>query len=150
MSSPFREIESLYRRALVEIPSEGELCPYLLKIYNDLVLKISDSSLLQFNTLFARVSYIVSKYHLTKGWAFAFQIPRREIRQRQLQDHQLLPIVIACIEYLLLFAEVDPATTLLSSIQAPLFPELPFARKAGRFKKAFARVVITDYDKEHK
>lgn len=150
MTSPFREIESLYRRALVEISSEADVCLYLLKIYHDLVLKISDSSLLQFNTLFARVSYIVSKYHLSKGWSFAFQIPRREIRQRQLTDHQLIPIISACIEYLLLLAATDPNTTQLTSIHPPAFPELPFSRKAGRFKKAFARVVVTDWNKEHK
>jgi len=150
MSSPFQDIESLYRRALTEIRAEDELCRYLLKIYNDLVLKISDSSQLQFNTLFARVSFIATKFHLTKAWTFAFQIPRREIRHRQLKDHDLLPVVGACIEYLLVLGKTDQSTLLPQSIQAPPMPELPFSRKAGRFKKEFARVVVIEWDKEHK
>jgi len=150
MSSPFQDIESLYRRALNEIRAEDELCRYLLKIYNELILKISDSSQLQFNTLFARVSYIAAKFHFSKAWTFAFQIPRREIRQRQLTDAQLLPVLKSCIEYLFLLGHDDQAALLPKSIKAPPMPELPFSRKAGRFKKAFARVVIIEWDKEHK
>ncbi len=150
MSSPFQEIESLYRRALIEIRAATELCPYLLKIYNDLVLKISDSSQLQFNTLFARVSYIAAKFHLSRAWTFAFQISRREIRQRQLADQLLIPIVTSCIEYLLLLGRADQSSLLPPEHKAPVLPELPFSRKAGRFKKAFARVVIIEWDKEHK
>ncbi len=148
MSSPFTDIERIYQRVCHELTDEHDLCVSLLKIYQDLVLKISDHSQLQFNTLFARVSYITSKAHLNKAWSFAFQIPRRELRQRQLSDHELIPIVNACIEYLFAIASIEGDQT--QALIEPMLPKLPASRKSGRFKKSFARVMATSWNKEDK
>ncbi|MBK9981205.1 MAG: AAA family ATPase [Saprospiraceae bacterium] len=151
MNTRFPGIEKLYQRVLAEIQTDEEKCVYFLKIYNDLVSILTDASALHFNTLFARVSYITSRYQLTKAWSYALQIPRRELKQRQMSDQALLPIVKAAIEYLMAICKTESAETIgKNSILFPALPKLPPARRPGRFKKKFARVVAVEWDKENK
>lgn len=151
MNIRFPGIEKLYQRVLDEVRTDEEKCVYFLKIYNDLIATLTDASALHFNTLFARVSYIISRYQLTKAWSYAFQIPRRELKQRQMSDHELLPILKATIEYLIGICKTESAESSVNhSIIFPALPKLPPARRPGRFKKKFARVVAVEWDKENK
>ncbi len=151
MNTKLPGIEKLYKRVLDEVKAEDEKCVYLLKIYNDLISALSEASALHFNTLFARVSYITSRYQLTKAWSYALQIPRREMRQRQIADRELLPILKAAVEYLLAICKVESGTSVNKDpIVYPALPKLPPARRPGRFKKKFARVVAVEWDKENK
>ncbi|MEO6131644.1 MAG: hypothetical protein ABIQ02_07335, partial [Saprospiraceae bacterium] len=144
-------IENLYHRVLGEVHTEEERCQYLLKIYTDLIAVLTDASALHFNTLFARVSYVTSRYQLTRAWSYAFQIPRRELKKRQLSDHEVLPILKGTIEYLLALTKSDSSEPVHSqAIVFPSLPQLPPARRPGRFKKKFARVVAIEWDKENK
>ena len=151
MNTPLHEFEKLFNRVWNEVMEEDEKCLYLLKLFNDLVSSLSDTSALHFNTLFARVSYITSRYQFSKAWSYALQIVRRELRQRQMPDRELLPILKASIEYLLSIynSEVDQEKE-GSSIIVPQLPKLPPARSSGRFKKKYARVVAVEWDKENK
>ena len=151
MNPRLHEIEKLFGRVIEEIKAKDEQCSYLLKIYNDLVIILSEASSLHFNTLFARVSFIASRYPMGKAWAYALQIPRREISHRMLTDDQLLPILKASIQYLtrLCHAELNgngPA----DEIEKPNLPKLPQQQRAGRFKKKFARVIAVEWDRANK
>jgi len=151
MNSTLHEIESLFKRIVSEIDSPQEQCKFLLRVYHDLVLSLSDVSSLHFNTLFARVSFITSRYPMPKGWAYAIQIPRREINHRELTDEELLPILTATIHFLLELArhEFDKESTLRPSALTPPV-KLPGKRRVGKFKKRFARVIALEWDKAQK
>lgn len=150
MNSRLHDIEKLFQRVLRDLPRGREQCQALLRMYHDLVLTISDSSLLQFNTLFARVSYLTSRYHLSKAWAYAMQIPRRELHQRQMEDQDLISILKSCIEYLLQLGDLPSVSGEPVAVNAPRLPRLPSTRKQGIFKKYFARVVAVEWDREKK
>ncbi|HZV68137.1 MAG TPA: AAA domain-containing protein [Saprospiraceae bacterium] len=151
MNTRFPGIEKLYLRVLDEVRTDEEKCVYFLKIYSDLVSTLTDASALHFNTLFARVSYIISRYQLTKAWSYAMQIPRRELKQRQMSDEQLIPILKATIDYLIALCKGESKELSTSqTIIFPSLPKLPPARRPGRFKKKFARVVAVEWDKENK
>lgn len=151
MNPRLHEIEKLFGRVIDEIKAKEEQCTYLLKIYNDLVMILSEASSLHFNTLFARVSFIASRYPMGKAWSYALQIPRREIYQRTLTDDQLLPVLKASIQYLLRLchAELNGSGS-PDEIERPTLPQLPFQQRAGRFKKKFARVIAIEWDREGK
>ncbi len=151
MPPSLHDLESLFRRIQAEIPSPPEQCLALLKLYHDLVLQVSDSSQLQFNTLFARVSYISSRYQLTKPWAYAFQIPRRELHERKLPDVELIAITGACIRYLLSMTHAaatgeEPTPVL----KPPSLPRLPASTKRGKLKKKYARVMASVWDRPNR
>ncbi|MEP6646171.1 MAG: AAA domain-containing protein, partial [Saprospiraceae bacterium] len=151
MNTRIPGIETLYKRVLTEIHSDEERCLYILKIYSDLVSALTDASSLHFNTLFARVSYITSRYQLNKAWSYAVQIPRRELKQRQMSDHDLIPIVKSAVEYLLALSRMETAKDENKKlIVFPPLPKLPPARRPGRFKKKFARVVAIEWNKPNK
>jgi DNA replication ATP-dependent helicase Dna2 len=151
MHSKLRETELLFNRIIHEVDSRQEQCGYLLKIYNDLVVTLSEASSLHFNTLFARVSFIASRYPMSKAWVYALQIPRREIQQRELTDEQLWPVLESSIRFLLNLCHVEFNEA--GSIELPERPPLPrilHPRKAGRYKKKFARVIAVEWDREKK
>lgn len=123
----------------------------MLRIYNDLVIALSEASSLHFNTLFARVSFIVSRYPIGKAWAFALQIPRREIHQRELSDEELWPILDASVRLLLHICKVEIDGT--GTIEIPAKPPLPKStnqRRGKRHKKKFARVIAVEWDMVNK
>lgn len=151
MNTPLHEFEKLFNRVWNEVAEEKEKCLYLLKLFHDLVSALSDTSALHFNTLFARVSYITSRYQLSKPWSYALQIVRRELRERHMPDGQLLPILKASIEYLLsIYKSEVYQESGQRIIHVPKLPKLPPARSSGRFKKKYARVVAVEWDKENK
>lgn len=151
MNARLPAIEKTYLRVSAEVVNDEEKCVYFLKIYTDLVSMLTDASALHFNTLFARVSYIVSRFQLSKAWAYALQIPRRELKQRQMPGHDLLPIIKASIEYLIAICKTAATdSTGQDEVIYPPLPKLPPGRRAGRFKKKFARVVGVEWDKENK
>jgi len=151
MNPRLHEIEKLFGRVIDEIKAREEQCTYLLRIYNDLVMILSEASSLHFNTLFARVSFIASRYPMGKAWSYALQIPRREIYQRTLTDDQLLPVLKVSIQYLfrLCHAELNGSGS-TDEIEIPNLPKLPYPQRVGRFKKKFARVIAIAWDKENK
>ncbi len=151
MNSKLHEIETLYTRVVDEVASRQEQCQYLLKIYNDLVVFLSEASSLHFNTLFARVSFITSRYTMGKAWAYALQIPRREIHQRELSDEALWPVLEASVRFLLNLChqELNEADALGIPEKPPL-PRLSYQKRSGRYKKKFARVIAIEWDKEKK
>lgn len=151
MNSKLQETAILYRRIIDEVDSGQEKCRYMLKIYNDLVVFLSEASSLHFNTLFARVSFIVSRYTMSKAWAYALQIPRREIHQRELSDEELFPVLDASIRFLLHLCHQELKEE--GSFEFPDRPplsRLPNQRKGGRYKKKFARVIAIEWDREKK
>ena len=148
MNSTLPEMESLFKRILSEMTSPQEQCRFLLKVYYDLVLALSDVSTLHFNTLFARVSFITTRYPMSKGWAYALQIPRKEIQHRDLTDETLLPILQDCIQFLFILAKEDGGQTKTELKQPPVY--LPGKRRTGKFKKKFARVIALEWDKAQK
>ncbi len=151
MNSKLHEVEKLYERVVKEVKADDELCRYLLKIYNDLVIALSEASSLHFNTLFARVSFIVSRYVVENTWSYALQIPRREIHQRELSDRDLLPIVKASIQYLFHLSHTEiNGNKNVHTLAKPALPKLPLQRRAGQYKKKFARVIAVEWDKENK
>ena len=151
MNTRLPGIERLYKRVSIEVADDHEKCVYFLKIYSDLISALSEASALHFNTLFARVSYITSRYQLTRAWSYALQIPRRELKQREMSDKELIPILKASIEYLLTICKVESGEiSTTGPVIFPSLPKLPPARRPGRFKKKFARVVAIEWDKEKK
>ena len=149
MNTPFQEIENLYFRIQQETSRYEEKCPLLLKVYVDLVCILTDASSLHFNTLFARVSYVCTRYQLSMQWSYAMQIIRREHRVRQIKDDELEPILAAVIEYLFIILRQESGSV-KDTPAFPALPKLPPSRRAGRFKKKFARVVALECDKEKK
>ncbi len=152
MHARLHEFEKQFKRVLNELSEKDEKNLHLLRIFNDLISALSEASALHFNTLFARVSYITTRYKLNKAWAYALQIVRKELRERKMPDRELLPILEASIGYLLSIYKSEaiedgkPAIPIL----IPNLPKLPPARRAGRFKKKYARVVATEWDKGNK
>jgi len=151
MNAKLQETEILYHRVMDEVETEQEKCRYLLKIYNDLIVSLSEASSLHFNTLFARVSFIVSRYTMSKAWAYALQIPRREIHQRELTDEALLPVLIASIRFLVYLCHQEfKEEGVIDFPDRPPLPRLPNQRRGGRYKKKFARVIAVEWDRENK
>lgn len=150
MNTPLHEFEKLFYRVWNEVREDDEKCLHLLRIFNDLVSSLSDTSALHFNTLFARVSFIISRYQLSKAWSYAFQIVRRELRQRQMPSKDLLPLLKASIEYTLSIYQSEVSSESKNEIVIPKLPKLPPGRSAGRFKKKYARVIAVEWDKENK
>ena len=151
MNARLPGIEKLYKWVLNEIADDHEKCVYFLKIYLDLISTLSEASALHFNTLFARVSYITSRYQLTRAWSYALQIPRRELKQRQMSDKELIPILKGSIEYLRVICKVESGEiSIKDKVIFPPLPKLPPARRPGRFKKKFARVVAIEWEQEKK
>jgi DNA replication ATP-dependent helicase Dna2 len=151
MNTSLLELESLFRRIRSEMTSPKEQCKFLLKVYHDLVLALSEVSSLHFNTLFARVSFITARYPMSKGWAYALQIPRREIQHREIPDEQLCPILHECIHFLFQLSryEDDPSQVSIDALKPPPV-NLPGKRRTGKFKKKFARVIALEWDKAQK
>src|SRR5688572_18750203 len=102
MNPSLHEFEKLFNRVWHEVKTEKEKATYLLKLFNDLVCALSETSALHFNTLFARISFISTRFQLSRQWSYALQILRRELKQREMPDAELIPILKACIEYLLI------------------------------------------------
>lgn len=150
MNPPLHEFEKLFYQVRNEIKEEEQQCISLLKLFNDLVSSLSEASSLHFNTLFARVSFISTRYQLSKPWSYAMQLVRRELRQRQMTDRELIPIVSAAIQYLLSIYRNEFSAEPTTAIVVPAIPKMPPARSAGRFKKKFARVIAVEWDKERK
>ncbi len=150
MHPRLHEFEKLFHRVLNEINEDSEKNLYLLRIFNDLIAALGEASALHFNTLFARVSYISTKYQLTKGWSYALQIVRKELRERNLPDSDLYPILKASIEYLVSIYKKEVSTDESLVVDIPPLPKLPPARHSGRFKKKFARVVAVEWDRVNK
>jgi len=146
MNSKLPWVEKLYFKLLEETRKDEDQSAYLLKIYSDLVSLLSEASGLQFNTLFARLSYIISRYNLSPGWSYALQIPRRELRQRQLSHVQLNPILCASIEYLIALCKSDYTTEGRDHVVFPDLPALPASKRPGRYKKKYARVIAIEWD----
>lgn len=147
MENRLYEIEKLYARWRSEPTSESERCTYLLKIYHDLILFLSETSQLHFNTLFARVSFILTRYPLSKAWRYAMQIPRRELLKREMMDKELLPIVQACVDYLLILSRAEMNGGLQAGkMHEPMLPTLPPTRKKALKTKSKARVVALEWD----
>jgi DNA replication ATP-dependent helicase Dna2 len=151
MNSKLQETEILFARIIREVEDRHERCRYLLKIYNDLVVLLSEASSLHFNTLFARVSYIASRYPMGKAWAYALQVPRREIQQRELPDEDVLAVLTPAIKYLFALSGHELNGDGLTAIpESPPLPRWRHQRRAGRYKKKFARVVAVEWDKANK
>ncbi len=147
MENKLQELERLYDRVVQEVPEPDQQSRYLLRLYNDLIILLSEASQLHFNTLFARVSFITTRYPMDRIWAYALQMPRRELRQRELSDDVLLPVLHSVLQYLFLLCRAEQSGMIeLSSLSKPLPPTLPFMRKDGRFKKKYARVVAIEWD----
>jgi DNA replication ATP-dependent helicase Dna2 len=147
MSSRLHEFEKLYQRVIEDIGAKEERIKFLLPLFNDLVITLSETTSLHFNTPFARVSYITSRYQLGRPWSYAFQIVRRELKKRELPDDDLYPILASAIEYLLTICRHEwehPGRS--DVVVAPPVPKLPPIQKSGRFKKQFARTVVTAWD----
>src|SRR5687768_2314804 len=151
MHPRLHEFEKLFIRVLNEIEDEDEKNLYLLKLFNDLVTALSDAFALHFNTLFARVSYITTRYQLSKPWTYALQIVRRELRERQMPNSELFPILKSSITYLLsIYASATSNEDENFQVIIPPLPKLPPAKSPGRFKKKYARVIATEWDKANK
>lgn len=152
MKTRLQEIEKRYARVKAELPKGEKQTPFLLRLYEDLITALSDASQLHFNTLFARVSFVASRYGMHRQWAYALQIPRKEIQYRELGDKALYPIVSAVVKYLLhlLRAEVDPSTGDSTGTFGVRLPKLPHYRRPGLFKKGFVRVVAVEWIREKK
>ena len=151
MSSRLHEFEKLYQRVISDIEEKEERIKFLLPLFNDLIITLSEATSLHFNTPFARVSYITSRYQLGRPWSYAFQIVRRELKKRELPDADLYPILAGSIEYLLIIYGLESDHQERSEeIMAPPVPKLPPIRKSGRFKKHYARIVVTAWDKDNK
>ena len=150
MSSKLHEFETLFDRVLNEIIEEEEKVLTLLQVFNDLVISLSEASSLHFNTLFARVSYITTRYKLPRPWAYALQIVRRELKQRNLSHSELLPIVLAADQFLLLILKTELDENDEPGFTAPRLPKLPEVKRAGRYKKKYARVMVTEADLSNK
>lgn len=152
MHSRFQEIEALYRRAFHDLSDSPVLTGYLLKIYQDLVVMLSEASSLQFNTLFARISFITSRYPMSRAWSFALQIPRREMQHRELPDELLLPLLKSCIDLLIQLCRHELNSE--APVEYPKPPALPKLlyqkKKEGIYRKKFARVIAVEWDKEAK
>lgn len=151
MHPRLHEIEKLYRRIVHDPAPPAEMCRYLLGMYNDLVILLSEASSLHFNTLFARVSFIAARYGLSKPWAYALQVLRREMHHREMTDDELLPVLKSCIPYLILLShrEFNPEED--AALQAePKWPTLPFQKKSGKARKKYARVVAVEWDPDQK
>ncbi|MDQ3015129.1 MAG: AAA domain-containing protein [Bacteroidota bacterium] len=151
MSDKLHEFEKQLYQVGNAIVDEKEKCFFLLRLFNDLVLELSDTSSLHFNTMFARVSFIGSRYQFTRSWSYALQIARRELKQRQSSHSELIKILIPVNTYLLSIykVEVSPHAD-LKEIIIPGLPKLPPTQSAGRYKKKFARVVVVAWQNENK
>lgn len=151
MNSRIRETVLLFNRIIHEVDNRHEQCVYLLKIYNDLVVTLSEASSLHFNTLFARVSFIASRYPMSRAWAYALQIPRREIHQRELPDDELFPVLEAIIRFLLNICRQEFGEPI--EVVVPERPPLPRhdqPKRGGLYKKKFARVIAVEWDIDKK
>ena len=149
MHSRIQEIETLYRRMIHDVVDPASLNGYLLKMYQDLVVTLSEASSLHFNTLFARVSFITSRYPMSRSWAYALQIPRRELNHRELSDEALLPLLKVSVAFLFDLCRYELKQESRPEFpKPPVLPKLPHrAKKEGIYRKKYARVVAVEWDK---
>ncbi len=147
MNNKLDQIEKLYARVVHEIENEQDECKSLFRIYNDLVLLLSDASALHFNTMFARISFISARFPVSNAWRYVLQVPRREMQKREMSEEALLPVLKASIQLLLnLCHEAFDGIV----IPEPPLPVLPNKRRIGKFKKKFARVIAIEWNQAAK
>lgn len=101
MQPNLKEVRVLFEQICCQPDDPERQCHALLNIYLDLVNILSDFSSIQFNTVFARTSFIAAQYPIGRSWAHAMQLVRRELQKREIQDEKLLPILLGVNQYLL-------------------------------------------------
>ncbi len=144
MNNKLDQIEKLFTRVVYAIENEQDECKSLFKIYYDLIIALSEASALHFNTLFARISFITTRYPVSNVWRYLLQIPRREMQSREMSEVELLPILKASIQLLLNLCREEFEGA--SALPEPPLPNLPNRRRAGKFKKKFARVIAIEWN----
>jgi DNA replication ATP-dependent helicase Dna2 len=152
-ASPFtvenklHQFTRLYDAALVREPVLR--LPLQLKLFGFLLHELTASSAIQFYTRFAQVSYLVSRLDLSGRWAYALHITRRELQARQLSDEAFAPIAESCVRLLLHLLERQTGPTgKASNYPMPALPRLPEAVRHTGARKAYARVVVSEWDPE--
>ena len=144
MNHILSRIDKEFQRIVKATRDDHDACDALFSVYYELVIALSDASALQFNTLFARVSFITTRYPVAGAWRYVLQIPRREMQHRELTDADLVPILKASIQLLLnLYREEFLGET---PVKAPPLPHYAATPRAGTFKKKFARVNAIEWD----
>ncbi len=144
MNHILRRIETEFHRIIRKTQSDQEVCHALFRVYYELVIALSDASALQFNTLFARVSFIATRYPVAGAWRYVLQIPRREMQHRELSDEDLVPILKASIQLLLNLCREEFLGERLS--EPPPLPTYSSTARSGTFKKKFARVIAIEWE----
>lgn len=145
MSDRLHEFEKQQDQVENKIENIQDKCTPFLRLFNELILALSDTSSLHFNTLFARVSFIISRYHLSRTWSYALQLLRKELKTRQLPDAELINILQPAVRYLLDIYKNELNDHPVSSVTAPALPRLPVQKTAGQFKKKYARVTAIEW-----
>ena len=149
MQPDLQETRLLFNRITREPSTSGEKIPSLLKVFQDLVFLLSDLSLIHFNTLFARTSFITSHYPVGKAWAHAFQWVRREMYRRELSDEKLMPVLLAVNTYLLeIYDYAASGQSMALFPPGQQAPAVPLRTRRGMKQKDFARVVVMSWLKE--
>ena len=144
MNNKLDQIEKLFNRVVHEIENEEGDYKSLFRIYYELIITLSEASALHFNTLFARISFISSRYPVSPTWKYVLQIPRREMQTREISDEALLPILKASIRLLLNLCHQEYGQA--TSITEPPLPPLPERKRIGKFEKKFARVIAIEWN----
>lgn len=144
MNNKLDQIEKLFTRVVHEIENDRDDFKSLFSIYYELIITLSEASALHFNTLFARISFISSRYPVSPAWKYVLQMPRREMQNRELSDEALFPILKASIRLLLNLCHEEFGQ---ASFAEPSLPPLPDRKRTGRFEKRFARVIAIEWNK---
>lgn len=144
MNHILRRIDTEFQRIVKHTRNDHEACDALFRVYYELVITLSDASALQFNTLFARVSFIATRYPVAGAWRYILQIPRREMQHREITDADLVPILKASIQLLLnLYREEFLGE---APAKPPPLPAYAATPRAGTFIKKFARVNAIEWE----
>jgi DNA replication ATP-dependent helicase Dna2 len=148
MQPNLKEVRVLFEQICCQPDDPERQCHALLNIYLDLVNILSDFSSIQFNTVFARTSFIAAQYPIGRSWSHAMQLVRRELQKREIQDEKLLPILLGVNQYLLEVIDYAESKDKQNNFpKGPQLPSLPIQQVRRRFKKKFARVVAMSWDR---
>ncbi len=147
LENKLHQYTRLHDAAMARDPADR--LPMQLKLFGLLLHELTASSAIQFYTRFAQVSYLVSRLDLPGRWAYALHITRRELQARQLSDEAFTPIVESCVRLMLhlLERQIGPAGK-TSNHPIPALPRLPEAVRHTGARKAYARVVVSEWDPE--
>lgn len=144
MENKFLQFRHLVRKARED--ASVDRIEVQLRLLPMLVSALTDASALQFHTLFAQISYLVSRHDLPGAWAHALHLLRREAQRRELADSILLPLLESGIDLLLHLLRKDAMDPGLPDAPMPGPPSLPEERPGQGRREAFARIIVTGWD----